>query len=36
MNFMKGKIFTDTNILIYARDLGSGFKHETAASIVEE
>ena len=32
---MKGRIFVDTNILIYAHDLDAGSKHDLAASIIE-
>ncbi|MGD2184523.1 MAG: PIN domain-containing protein [Desulfobacterales bacterium] len=31
---MKGKIFIDTNIIIYAHDLDSGPKHDIAAIII--
>ena len=31
---MNGKIFVDTNILIYAHDLDSGMKHEKAAALL--
>jgi len=33
---MKGKIFVDTNILIYAHDLDAIPRHDIAASVVEE
>lgn len=33
---MKGRIFVDTNILIYAHDLDAGPRHDIAASVVEE
>ena len=33
---MKGKVFVDTNILIYAHDLDAGLRHDIAASAVEE
>ena len=33
---MKGKIFVDTNILIYAHDLDAGPRHDIAASAVEK
>ncbi|MEA3486455.1 MAG: PIN domain-containing protein [Thermodesulfobacteriota bacterium] len=33
---MKGRIFVDTNILIYAHDLDAGPRHDIAASAVEE
>ena len=33
---MKGRIFVDTNILIYAHDLDAGPRHDIAASDVEE
>ena len=36
MNCMSGKIFIDTNILIYAYDLDAGAKHVTAASILRD
>ena len=32
---MKGKIFVDTNIIIYAHDLDAGSKHDVAATIIE-
>jgi predicted nucleic acid-binding protein len=31
---MSGKIFVDTNILVYAHDLDAGEKHETAKEII--
>ena len=34
--FMKGKIFVDTNILIYAHDIDERKKHGIAAEIVEQ
>jgi predicted nucleic acid-binding protein len=33
---MKGKVFVDTNILIYAHDLDAGGKHEKAAASLED
>lgn len=33
---MKDRVFVDTNILIYAHDLEAGFKHDIAASILED
>ena len=33
---MKGKIFVDTNIIIYAHDLDSGPKHDIAKTIIED
>ena len=33
---MNGKIFVDTNILIYAHDLDAGVKHETAAALLRQ
>jgi predicted nucleic acid-binding protein len=33
---MKGKIFVDTNILIYAHDLDAGARHDIAARAIEE
>ena len=33
---MNGRIFVDTNILIYAHDLDSAVKHETAASLLRQ
>jgi len=33
---MKGRIFVDTNILIYAHDLDAGPRHDIAASAIEE
>ncbi len=32
---MKGRVFVDTNILIYAHDLDAGAKHEKAAASLE-
>jgi predicted nucleic acid-binding protein len=32
---MKGRVFVDTNILIYAHDLDAGHKHEIAAALIE-
>jgi predicted nucleic acid-binding protein len=32
---MKGKIFVDTNIIIYAYDLDSGPKHDIAKTVIE-
>ncbi len=32
---MKGRVFVDTNILIYAHDLDAGSKHDLAASIIK-
>jgi len=33
---MRGKIFVDTNILIYAHNLDAGPKHDTAVTFMEE
>jgi predicted nucleic acid-binding protein len=33
---MKGRIFVDTNIIIYAHDLDSGPKHDIAKTIIED
>lgn len=33
---MSGKVFLDTNILIYAHDLDAGMKHTIALQIVKE
>ncbi len=33
---MTGRIFVDTNILIYAHDLDSGVKHETATALLRQ
>lgn len=33
---MTGKVFVDTNILIYAHDTEAGIKHEWAAKCIEE
>jgi len=33
---MSDKRFVDTNILVYAHDLGSGVKHQRARALVEE
>jgi predicted nucleic acid-binding protein len=35
-NFMNDKSFVDTNILVYAHDLVSGFKNERARVLVEK
>ena len=32
---MRGKVFVDTNILIYAHDLDAGIKHDAAMIILE-
>lgn len=32
---MTGRVFVDTNILIYAHDLDAGHKHEIASALVE-
>jgi predicted nucleic acid-binding protein len=36
MNSMSGKYFVDTNILMYAHDIGAGTKHERAKTLVED
>src|SRR5207302_5287556 len=33
---MNGKVFVDTNILVYAHDRSAGLKHERARAVVEE
>jgi predicted nucleic acid-binding protein len=33
---MNGKIFLDTNILVYAHDLDAGIKHHTAINILKD
>ncbi len=33
---MNGRIFVDTNILIYGHDLDAGVKHETAAALLRQ
>ena len=33
---MKGKVFVDTNILIYVHDLDAGPRHDIAASAIKE
>jgi len=35
-NSMNGKIFLDTNILVYAHDLDAGMKHKVAIKIVKD
>ena len=35
-NFMSGKIFLDTNILIYAHDIDAGNKHSISRKIVKD
>ncbi|MCK8603911.1 hypothetical protein [Desulfoferrobacter suflitae] len=32
---MKGRIFVDTNVLIYAHDRDAGRKHDVAAALLE-
>lgn len=37
MNFMRGgRVFVDTNIMVYAYDVSAGAKHETAVSVMRE
>ncbi len=36
MNYMSGKFFVDTNILVYAHDLTQAAKHERAQALVEK
>jgi predicted nucleic acid-binding protein len=36
MNYMNGRTFVDTNVLIYAHDLDSKSKHATAKNILRE
>ena len=33
---MTGRVFVDTNVLIYAHDLDAGLKHDRAAAIVAD
>jgi predicted nucleic acid-binding protein len=33
---MNGKVFLDTNILVYAHDLDAGIKHQVAVKIVKD
>jgi predicted nucleic acid-binding protein len=35
-NFMSGKFFLDTNILVYAHEPGTGIKHERARGLIEK
>jgi predicted nucleic acid-binding protein len=35
-NSMNGKVFLDTNILVYAHDLDAGMKHAVAVEIVKD
>jgi predicted nucleic acid-binding protein len=36
MNFMSGKCFVDTNILVYAHDRSAGVKHQRAQMLLEQ
>jgi predicted nucleic acid-binding protein len=36
MNFMSGKTFVDTNVLIYAHDIDAGAKRQIAKAILRE
>ena len=36
MNFMTGKTFIDTNVLIYAHDADAGAKHEIAKTVLRD
>jgi predicted nucleic acid-binding protein len=36
MSFMTGRVFVDTNVLIYAHDLDAGIKHQIAVSLIED
>jgi predicted nucleic acid-binding protein len=36
MNFMSGRTFVDTNVLIYAHNLDAGTKHEIAKTVLHE
>jgi predicted nucleic acid-binding protein len=36
MNFMSGKCFVDTNILVYAHDRSAGVKHQRAQRLLEQ
>jgi predicted nucleic acid-binding protein len=36
MNFMSGKCFVDTNILVYAHDRSAGVKHQRAQTLLEQ
>ena len=33
---MTGRVFVDTNVLIYAHDLDAGIKHQVAVSLMED
>ena len=33
---MTGRVFVDTNVLIYAHDLDAGIKHQVAVSLIED
>jgi predicted nucleic acid-binding protein len=35
MSFMSGRIFVDTNILVYAHDLSAGERHAKASAMIE-
>ncbi len=36
MNSMTGRIFVDTNILVYAHDISAGSKHGTAKELIQD
>ena len=36
MNYMNGKTFVDSNILIYAHDIDARRKHDTARNVLRE
>ncbi len=36
MSCMSGKVFVDTNVLVYAHDAGAGPKHDRAKQLVED
>jgi predicted nucleic acid-binding protein len=35
MSFMSGKVFVDTNILVYGHDRSQGIKHARASALIE-
>src|SRR6266436_6224923 len=36
MNYMNGKTFVDTNVLIYAHDIDAGPKHDIAKTVIRD
>src|SRR6267143_7234663 len=36
MNYMNGRTFVDTNVLIYAHDIDAGLKHDVAKNVIRE